>query len=437
MPKTKKGTKTSASSDASTDNPTAAKPKKALSSGKKKAPQGRITTDFKEGVVASLKSCQYQPKSDDSIPYSDKAVIALQQEMRAIVVEIKALEAKLKAGEETLKKPQKKQLIAEIDEKYHQVDIRLIQRVNMVSETIKHHANMRVNLFFLLCVALYKKNVDVIKGATRLQHGKGRQSKGPNITKETDDEEFDDYANNDYGTAACHASLFPTIYTRLRTIFQESGWSDFFKPAKPVHFGFLEKIYGTDKDVAKDEYHKFGTDSLIRDLFLDDTMNLTHELPGIVNTFDCQMEGTYSRSNAVKASLEILNMVSYGKINPTQSLELFLQKAMKPFFGHMEYKCVTQLAVKSLTRYPLALRQVFNLQKEGTFRICNAYSTTIKNEYFDMMMGFNHHLNEAFNGQLTTKAGAAKALSTLWSPKDSCFKAMQEDIYSSHSYRVK
>lgn len=230
------------------------------------------------------------------------------------------------------------------------IDDILVKKVLLTAEMIREHATKRGDLFLLLGVAVYKKQVNITKGPTVRQHGVGSK-----IT----------------GTAACHASLIPNpIITPLET-----------QPAVQITSWFT-RFY---KAITTEPQKPFS----IADRYIMDEMNVTTELVKVVNDFDGHMEGKYDKSNAVKECIAILNRCAKGEINP---IELFHEYAnvMKLFFHHMEYRYVLpepRYFNHGEVPFPKAFKLVWQFEKEGTMRALNPENMQPLWEYLSMMLG--------------------------------------------------
>jgi len=166
-------------------------------------------------------------------------------------------------------------------------------------EQIKEHAARRVDLFFYTLVAYYKSNLTPVKRYTDLQNGIGRSAyNGLNITQ------------------ACHSSFF-------------GGFEDNITTKK----GLLD-----------------GTQFY-------NNLNSTVELPAFVNKLDDALE---EACRGRQKSLEILQTVAHGYMDPTQGLQEFLGIMAEVFqcvdVGHKE------------KNVPYNIRsELFALQRHGTF----------------------------------------------------------------------
>jgi hypothetical protein len=219
-----------------------------------------------------------------------------------------------------------------------------LEQVDVIEFLIKEHASRRVDLFFYLLVAVYNQKTAVTKDSTDKQHGSGSKISG---------------------TEACHSSLFPNVkFTRQ---------------------GMWTYLQG---------------DLSLKGTHFENTLNMTVELPRIVNQFDCVLEGNFVVAAArffpsvySKNSLAILNKVASGEIDPKAGMDEFLNN-LKDFFNQVErdYLALKQAPENTdendLFKYSAAFKKVWKLQKEGTFAACkeNTLTTSIKDEYIYMML---------------------------------------------------
>lgn len=149
-------------------------------------------------------------------------------------------------------------------------------------ESIIEHAHRRVDLFFYTLIAYYNTHKSPTQDVTRLQHGRGRNSHDKHNLLQ-----------------ACHSSLIPSFI------------DDTYKDQKKLNLGHRSILCGTH--------------------FMH-SLNSTVELPAFVNDFDTVLESSYACRTK---SMEIIQNVSKGKINPIQGLNLFL-KMMDQTFIQLE-----------------------------------------------------------------------------------------------------
>lgn len=137
------------------------------------------------------------------------------------------------------------------------------QLLALSKKNIIEHAARRVDLFFYTLVAYYQTGLNPVRGKTYWQHGVGRNSLKKSITQ------------------ACHSSFFGS--------FQDGTF------------------------VCRD--------GLLSNTHFLQSLNATMELPWFVNKLDDEFENT---AKCRESSIQILQRVSKGKINPVQGLEAFL-----------------------------------------------------------------------------------------------------------------
>lgn len=231
------------------------------------------------------------------------------------------------------------------------IDNLLVDKVDLLPNLIREHASRRVDLIFHLMIAVYKKNLHITKGKTERQHGKG--------SKKT-------------GTAACHASLIP------HPVFEKVE----FTPASKLNSLITNSIYGLFYTPENKPTSTVNTEStFLKGCYLEDVLNLTDELPTIVNDFDCHMEGKWGSSNAVNATIKILNQVSLGKLDPIQGMNNF-GRIMSMFFSHIQYKYVEktiEYKANANVLYPKAFAKVWRYQQQGTLPMFNIETKAIEN----------------------------------------------------------
>lgn len=211
----------------------------------------------------------------------------------------------------------------------------VLEKVELVAPLIKEHASRRVDLFFYLLVALFGTNVMIEKSNTIKQHGGG---------------------NNSLGTQACHSSLFPNL-----KIEPYSQWS-FFTSSKPF------SLEGT---------------------YFAEALNMTVELPQIVNVFDGMLEGKKKETSYVTDLVKILNAVAMKSLTPLQGMQKFFQ-IMTRFFDDFETK---HTAKTELVNLP-GLKKIWEYEKNGTFLGKANYDLTINEGYlFSLLRVFINDKN--------------------------------------------
>ncbi len=218
------------------------------------------------------------------------------------------------------------------------IDKLILEQVNLVEEEIKEHAKRRVDLFFYTLISVYGQYLQIEMTPTVLQHGRG---------------------SAEYGTEACHSSLFPSLGFKRRT-----AWFDYIRQPLP-----LPTLSGTD---------------------FEHTLNMTVELPSVVNDFDQHLEGIKRTSHSAREALRILHEVSNCTITPIEGMNQFL-RALQDFFNQMDTKYIQ---TTGKIDNPEAFKKVLELQRTGTFICAEPLSDTkkthtIKEEYIHLMLRLN------------------------------------------------
>lgn len=285
-------------------------------------------------------------------------VHALLADIQKRAIALKRKKSKIDKLEKELRaKEPKESLTSEMEQErldiLAQLDELFIAQVNIVPDLIKEHAIKRVDLFFYLLVAVYKQGFIIEKGETVLQHGKGSQATG---------------------TAGCHASLFPHVVAK--------------EQASEAATPYLQQLFAKSKPIVQAKAQTF-----LEGTHFENALNLTHQLPEIVNQFDCFLEGKYGHSVAIQRSLEILNKASVGEVNPVKGLDMFC-KMMQSFYSteqgynkalldNPEYKKSAGIL------YPKSFELVRKIQREGTLTVINQDGSVDKN-YVAMLMGLRN-----------------------------------------------
>jgi hypothetical protein len=186
----------------------------------------------------------------------------------------------------------------------------LSQAIQYHANDIKEHAMRRVELFFLLCIALYKTNRVILLSETNKQHGK---------------------ATAGLKYAACHSSLFTGIEDK--------------SPNRKTRTSSREK-------------------SILDDTHFAEVLNATVELPDCVNKFDSLCEGKNgAQSKGLRKQLQpVLQKVAQAKITPIQAMTYFFQQ-MNVFFTTK----AMHNAAQSTQHTPAAIKQhILTLEQQGT-----------------------------------------------------------------------
>lgn len=196
--------------------------------------------------------------------------------------------------------------------------------IDKLKDEISEHAARRVDLFFYLLIAVHGKKVKISKADTIKQHGKGCRKKA---------------------TQACHSSLFPNL-----------KFSDENKSTM--------SLQGTH---------------------FDESLNMTVELPEIVNVFDGYLEGNNKNGRYIQACLVVINKVSMNEISIKEGMNEFL-RIMHDFFNEFE----TEKLIKMNTENALLLSRVSAYEKMGTFLCTNEDKKTISNDYIFALLRLRH-----------------------------------------------
>ncbi|MDR3492567.1 MAG: hypothetical protein P4M12_11120 [Gammaproteobacteria bacterium] len=236
----------------------------------------------------------------------------------------------------------------------------MLQKIELLSDEIKEHAARRVDLFFYLLISVWEKNITIKKNSTAIQHGQGSAKKG---------------------TQACHSSLFPAVkFERAPT---PLGWimSNFDFPT----------LDGTQ---------------------FKEALNMTVELPSIVNIFDGLLERKYRSTSYTNDILSLLNKVSQSEMKPIDAMNEFF-KIMNTFFMYIEKKYVFSPKAKN----PEAFKKVWELEKKGTFHAVKQNTLVIDHNYVGLML----RANEA----------EIKKMGSDYKDCDTLFRKIQKEIFES------
>src|SRR3990167_6720898 len=109
-------------------------------------------------------------------------------------------------------------------------------------------------------------------------------------------------------------------------------------------------------------------------------LNSTVELPRIVNSFDCQLEGRVKTSFLVVSCLNILNRAANNEIDPRVGMHLFNQ-CMQQFFSSLQSRYLAARHAKDKAAAKLA---ILSYQQQGTF--AGAKELTIADEYASLLL---------------------------------------------------
>ena len=251
----------------------------------------------------------------------------------------------------------------------------LVKKIKLMHAQIVEHAARRVDLFFYLILAVRGTYAIITKDDTVKQHGKGSEKRG---------------------TQGCHSSLFPNL-----------------KFTQPIE-------EQTSTGLINTVFNLFFTSSpkkaprTLSGTYLEEALNMTYELPGIVNSFDGHLEGRFEMTEFADDCLAILNKVSKNEIDPIEAMNQFI-KVMNDFFNHIRRNYL-KIRKQHRMDYPKTFPLVWEYEREGTFIAANLDSLTVKNEYIALMLGLK-------------KIDTFKAIFSL----EPYYQRIQDEIYASKS----
>jgi hypothetical protein len=184
--------------------------------------------------------------------------------------------------------------------------------INSHADAIKEHAARRVELFFLLCVALYKTNRDIALSPTTKQHGQAT----PGV-------------KFDIKYAACHSALFNSVHD-------------------------TESINGSLNEI-----------SILQGTHFAEVLNATVELPVAVNHLDSMCEGKNGDdANGLRQQLlPTLQAVAKGQQSPIDAMTYFFS-AMRAFFAGPALEHAQRDTTQVL---PEVKEKIRLLEEQGTF----------------------------------------------------------------------
>lgn len=349
--------------------------------------------------VTSTISNYINPSANTNFdPEADSEYI--KQRLKKLAAQITPAQEKHDAIEQQIrdlnkeKQPIPPQLFTERRRLRELIDALQIQQLDYIGENIREHSARRMDLFFLLLIAVYKQNVKVSRARTGRQHGAG--------TEET-------------LTAGCHHSLFPClefekIPTTIVSSLYQSATSLLFK---------AENLFPPSPN----------GEQILQDTHFAEMLNDTAQLPDCVNKFDCHLErhGT-DTSSLVDIALSILNRCASGAINPLQGMDQFCDALYASFNSlHLTYikPDINYNAKGTRGKTPKSFALIWQYEREGALRNMKLYDAgetkhaAASWNYIYLMLGM-HKL-----------PASERALSYIYSgPIERRISAMQQEIFS-------
>lgn len=274
--------------------------------------------------------------------------------------------------------------IAKKKELIDHIDTIMVAKVTMIRENIREHARKRVDIFFMLCIALYKRNVTV----TNIPRAIVQLGSGSEIT----------------GTAACHASLIRNISieplpaaTPITDTIVETIQSAAVKARTAANY--MHSIFAQQTEAPPPEKEKIDApdqpqaeppfEFTYKDSYLEELLNITTELPTVVNDFNGLMEGKFGyESKFSLVGTEIVNQVACGKLHPFEAMEQYADIARK-FYTSMDYTYFGTKKNSSVLISKRAAELIARYETEGTFSAFKPGSNLLLSEYKSMMLGLN------------------------------------------------
>lgn len=238
------------------------------------------------------------------------------------------------------------------DEKNAAIDELSLQKVELVKNEIIEHAARRVDLFFYLLTAVHGKYALISRASTNKQHGQG---------------------SGKAGTHACHSSFFPNI----KLVKAPSNLSLYLTEKLPTFISQKLLPLIDEKDAP-----------VLAGTHFEESLNMTAELPSVVNVFDGIMERIfmpdkptqYQPTKYYLECLEILNKASRNQIDLRQGMNDFF-KVMNSFFNDFDTKIIKYDSIK----LPKTMKKISEYEKIGTFKAANDDTHTIKEKYISLM----------------------------------------------------
>lgn len=364
------------------------------------------------GYQAGQNSASSEPSVDERI---NADMEALANQCKLEDAKIDAINAKLK--KEGISDKEVKQLKLEKRQAFAKKDIYFLEQINLAPELVKEHAVRRVDLFFYLLIAVYKKQLffDVkSKKGTSKQHGKGSSKRG---------------------TAGCHSSLVTSVKSAIQIDEAENASQQtllsqviaFFEESTVTDTSFYEAYVNAmeEPENVVEEDDTDEEDGFLTGTHLIEMLNEVVELPDIVNKLDCGIE-TGGNKITTKACLGIVNLVSKGEINPIVGM-LHFSRVMHLCFEALKYNyCLIaqEKSDNSKSNYPLSIARAIALEKAGTFSVFCKDSLQLLPEYVEMHLQLNRFIRDLPVQDLLIAGVSDKVL-------DRVFLAKQQEIMES------
>lgn len=278
-------------------------------------------------------------------PEADSAYVTYT--LTKIAAKLKPLQTELAAIEEKIKELKKNKqdidprIFANQTRLRREIDALQVEQVTGLAENIREHSARRIDLFFMLLIAVYKQNVEVMRAVTAKQHGSGSEKTM---------------------TAGCHHSLFPCLkFKTIPATIAGSVYSSVFSMFKSDNL-FPPSPNG---------------EQILEGTHFAEMLNNTAKLPVCVNTFDCHMERNgFETSSLVDIALGILNRCSRGIINPLQGLDEFCDALYAHLSAlHTKYikPEINYDAKGTRGKAPRSFALVWQYEREGALRNMRLY----------------------------------------------------------------
>lgn len=295
---------------------------------------------------------------------------------KELAIKINTLDSELKSVIDKIKnmRAAKQVIPPELkEEKYRlneQIDLLKLQQVEATPEKIREHSARRIDLFFLLLIAVYKQNVTIQKAHTGMQHGRG--------TEET-------------MTAGCHSSLFPCLEFQLiappqpaaAAVNNTKSYTSYLtdNPVSQTVWSYVtdNKVVNTASSFFKTTKPKYfpPEGQLFTGMHYEQVLNITTYLPVCVNQFDMHLEKRGTDPSAlVKIAENILDRTSRGLIYPTQGIDEFCDAYYSMLNSlHTEYvkPGISYKTKGTRGEWPQTFGKILEYQTEGAARMMRFY----------------------------------------------------------------